>query len=58
MATVRTSLGLCVECMDDPVVDGTCACAVDMKVCDVCGRGPLNDSDPDVCGADDCAPPA
>lgn len=51
-----TNLSLCPTCIDqpeyDPVVDGACDCTVWMKVCNVCGRGPLNDSDPDVC--EDC----
>jgi len=56
MAYVRTSLGLCNTCIDNPHVDGGCACATDLKVCDICRRGPLNDSDPDVCGERDCTP--
>lgn len=54
MAVVRASLGLCAECDGNPEAEGRCACAVDMKVCDRCGRGPLNDSDPDECGEPDC----
>lgn len=55
MATIRTSLHLCAICTEPPYPnDGDCDCAVDMKVCDLCGRGPLNDSDPETCGEEDC----
>lgn len=50
---IRTSLALCGECIDNPDVDGKCECAVDMRCCAGCGRGPLNDSE-DECGEDDC----
>lgn len=57
MAIRRTSLWLCDICTSPSWrSDGDCECAVDMKVCDICGRGPLNDSDPDVCGEPDCKP--
>lgn len=48
---IRTSLGLCVECIDDRegLADGKCACSVDMPVCDECGCGPLNDGE-NLCG--------
>lgn len=56
MAILMTNLFLCATCIDDETydvaVDGPCDCTVPMKVCDVCRRGPLNDSDPDVC--EDC----
>lgn len=48
MATRRTSLGLCAICTEPPYPDGNCKCAVDMKVCDYCGNGPLSDTR-DVC---------
>lgn len=54
MAFIRTSLGFCAACTEPPYPDGDCDCAVDMKVCDICGRGPLNDSDPETCGEEDC----
>ena len=51
---IRTSLGLCGVCEDDPVtMDGKCECAVDMPVCDICERGPLDDGE-HLCGGDRC----
>ena len=56
MATRRTSLGFCLICTEPPYPDGDCDCAVDMRVCDLCGRGP---TDPlDHCGEPDCYPVA
>lgn len=42
---VRTSLGLCGECLDLESNDGGCACSVDMEVCEICQNGPLNDGE-------------
>ena len=42
---VRTSLGLCGQCVDELVMDGECECAVDMPICDLCKRGPLDDGE-------------
>lgn len=57
LTVVRTSLGLCGECLHGgPAVEGACACAVDMKVCAICRRGPLNDAAPVVCGDAGCRP--
>lgn len=53
---MRTRLGPCNTCIDNPFIDGDCACSVDLKICSICRRGPLNDSDPDVCGEHDCTP--